>query len=186
MRKGGHRAPSKNHADRRTSPAGAWITLATFRPHAEDWIPVPIVLRLNLPAPPAVIVTSAPVIVDPAVTIAIPVTAIVTPAVAIPPAITVTVERPVAVVVVPVAADAERHCRNAQRTVILRTDAHAALRIRSLQIGAGNPASITSERHIAPVGARHASLNVHATACRHHDDRRVPRAWPGPHVDIGG
>jgi len=190
--------------------AGAAIKIPAVRSTiiASPGISLPIVPLPIVPLPIISLIVAAPVLVTIAVapiSVAIPLAPVpfaipvvpITVSIAIPvvavavvivrasaPAVTLAIEIAVAVVAVPVIVDAEADNRNAERTVILRTDIDAALLVESLHILAGNPAAAAVEFDVAPVEVGKASADLDGRTCGYDCDGRISGARTRTHVDV--
>ncbi|TDW37391.1 hypothetical protein EV128_101870 [Rhizobium azibense] len=100
------------------------------------------------------------------------------------PAIAVAIEVTVAVITIPIAAEAEDNDGNTEWAIILRPEINAALLIKCLDISAVHPATGAVELHVAPWHVCKTAVDFDGLAGRNYGDRRIFRAWAGPHIDV--
>src|SRR5262245_20085859 len=97
------------------------------------------------------------------------------------PVVALMVPGPVALVGVPVGADAEGDDRRPGDDY-----SHTPALIARFEISSADPSASTDCRHVAPRVAGHAAVDVHVDPGRHDGHDRIIDAGPGPHPHVSG
>ena len=99
------------------------------------------------------------------------------------PVVALSIERAVAVIVVPVRADDKTDHRNADaRAVVLDHD--ALILVLVLHIAAGDPATRAQRDHVTPFPAIGATLDIHPRPRRDRGDTRIVRVGTGAQIHV--
>jgi len=99
------------------------------------------------------------------------------------PAVALPVERPIAVVVVPVGGDHEAHDRNADLCSVAG-QGHRLILILVLDVVPGHPATIAGDDHVAPFPPTGTTLDGNRRPLRNGVDERILCIGTGTHADI--